>query len=263
MICYGQTFLGNQSLKFWRTNLLVKNGAKSVKAKTKVFLRKEETMPKIRSGKIPRTDQHIFDMIDDEIKAYTIGLIAADGNITKRGGGISITLTKDDRYILDQILTELLDGQGHILESKKTTGKYTVTLQFSGMALKNRLADFGVVPNKGILMDRLSTLIPEEYYHHYLRGLYDGDGICAKSNSRVRVGFCGANKDFVADYQSFFINNLGMARTKLFNTGGCWQCSWAKETDLRVFYDYIYKDATIFLGRKKHKLEKFLHEKKL
>ena len=94
---------------------------------------------------------------------------------------------------------------------------------------------------------------------HYIRGLYDGDGVCAKTNEYLRVGYCAYHKSFTKSYQEFLINTLGLKENKLFNTGNCWDCSWSKREDLEKFYNYIYKDATIFLQRKYDKLKNYLY----
>ena len=55
------------------------------------------------------------------------------------------------------------------------------------------------------------------------------------------------------------VNKLGVKENKLFNTGGCWDCSWGAKKDLIKIYHYLYSDATIFLSRKKDKLYNYLY----
>ena len=175
-------------------------------------------------GIISKINQTIFDNIDTEIKAYTLGLLTSDGNVQNKSSTITICLTNTDGYILEKINEELLSGLGNILVTHKED---------------------------------------EELYHHDIRGLFDGDGVCSYETShkkkKVRIGFCGHNRDFVENYRNFLINKLDMNQTKLFNTGGCWQCSWSSKKDLINFYNYIYKDATIFLGRKKKKISDYVN----
>lgn len=214
------------------------------------------------SGKISKIDQTIFDNIDSEIKAYSLGLIMSDGNVTRDGNTISITLTKDDGYILELINEKLLSNMGNICEVHKEDKRPRQVLQFNGKHIKEALATYGVVPNKSHILYRLPDNIPEEFYYHFLRGLYDGDGVCSyytsHKNRRVRIGYCAANKDFTAAYQDYFVKKLNMSRNKLFDTGGCWQCSWGKEQDLKNFFNYLYQDSTIYLGRKYKKLKDFV-----
>lgn len=214
-------------------------------------------------GIISKINQNIFNEIDTEIKAYTIGLITADGSVSSKDNCISITLTKDDSYLLEIINEKLLDGLGNLIEYHKNDPKPRVVLQFNGKTLKKDLEKFGIIPRKTYKLDKLSTLIPNSLYHHYIRGLYDGDGVCSyytnHKKKKVRIGFCAYNKIFVEDYQNYLVGRLKMSKTKLFNTGNCWQCSWGKEEDLKNFYNYIYKDATVFLGRKKKKLFEYVN----
>lgn len=210
-------------------------------------------------GRVTKVNPFIFDNIDSEIKAYTLGLITADGSVSQKNNNITICLTKEDKYLLDIINNNLLDGLGTIIISHKEDKKPRYVLSFSGKRIKERLKDFNIVPNKSHTLENLSDLIPEEYYHHYIRGLFDGDGVCSYYTShhkikKVRIGYCSYKKEFVENYRDFLNQALNLPKNKLFNTGGCWQCSWAAFDDVQKFTNYIYKDATIFLGRKKKKL---------
>lgn len=225
------------------------------------WLRRQQVL--IRpSGVVSKIDQSIFDVIDSEIKAYTLGLIMSDGNVSSEGNTISITLTQDDSYILEAINEELFSGLANIVISHQADKKPRAILQFNGKHLKEILSLYGIVPAKSHLLSQLPRNIPESLYHHFLRGLYDGDGVCSYYTShkiqKVRIGFCAANQEFVHSYQNYFVLHLDMNRTKLFNTGNCWQCSWGSQKDLKAFFDFIYKDATIYLGRKYKKLKQFL-----
>lgn len=214
------------------------------------------------SGVISRTNQNIFLDIDSEIKAYSLGLITADGSVSKDQRSASITLTEKDGYILEQINEELLNNSGHILITHKEDVNPRKVLQFHGKEICSSLERYNIIPNKTYLLQELSNLIPQEFYHHYIRGLYDGDGVCAKSTVRgiqkIRIGFCGHNKEFVESYRDFLNQELNLPLNKIFNTGGCWQVSWSAIKDLNNFYNYIYKDAHIFLGRKKNKLYNYI-----
>ena len=96
--------------------------------------------------------------------------------------------------------------------------------------------------------------------NHYIRGLFDGDGVASKNGQYIKIGFCAKRKEFVESYQSFLCKTLFMRKNKIFNTGGCFQCSCGTRTDIEKFYNYIYRDATIFLGRKKNKIYTYLNK---
>ena len=213
----------------------------------------------IRScGYQSKIDQTIFSKIDTPEKAYLVGLLTADGSVNK-GGGITICLTESDRYLLDEINTRILDGTGVVFLSHKEEKKPRVVLSFNGKQLCRDLTRFGIVPKKTYSLLSLSSEIPTEFYPDYIRGLYDGDGVCSKSNGAIRIGYCAYNKEFTESYQNYLCEKLGMRKNKLFNTGSCWQCSWAARNDLEKFYHYLYgNNPTLYLVRKEQKLGNFI-----
>lgn len=207
---------------------------------------------------ISKTNQTLFKNITNEIEAYTLGLITSDGNID-RNGTIRIFLTESDKYILEEINSRLLNGTGNLAIDRKQTCKGVARLGFCGKAICKNLAQYNVVPNKSDFLTDI-YILPEGLMHHYIRGLFDGDGVASKSGPYIRVGFCAKRKEFVESYQSFLCETLFMRKNKIFNTGGCFQCSWGAKADVEKFYNYIYKDATIFLGRKKNKIYTYLNK---
>ena len=70
------------------------------------------------SGYVSKTNQSLFKEINNEIEAYTLGLITADGNIDKNGT-IRIFLTESDNYILKKINSKLLNNSGNIATDLK------------------------------------------------------------------------------------------------------------------------------------------------
>lgn len=217
-------------------------------------------VPIRQRGYESKTPQDIFSNITTEIQAYTIGLITADGNISLDERSCGIGLIESDGYVLEQINNELLGGTGHIVLTHQERESPLKTLRFHGKKICSDLKNFDIVPRKTYTLNALNKNIPEHLYHHYIRGLYDGDGVCSLSNHKVRIGFCGHNQSFVEDYREFMNKTLNMPKNKLFNTGNCWQVSWSAKNDLTNFYNYIYKDAHIFLGRKKKKLQDYLEK---
>ena len=215
-----------------------------------------------QSGVPSRTNQSLFSSIKDEYDAYVLGLITSDGSIGK-DYSVSIDLAHGDRDLLEQINKIFLNDSGHIFQYGENTKSHKdnpmVRLRFNGKQICNNLAQYGVVPKKSYLLQHLQ-LFEEPLMQHYLRGLFDGDGVVSQGQQRyLRIGFCSHNRTVVEDYFNYFVSHLGLNRTSLFNTGQCWQCSWAAKDNVQKFYSYIYNDANIYLLRKKEKIEKYLN----
>lgn len=205
-----------------------------------------------------KTDQTLFKEIRNEIEAYSLGLITSDGNVNETYT-ISITLIETDLYLLEKINKDFLNNTGHILHIPKERGNSLNRLSFCGKQICQNLKQYGVIPNKSDFLIKLADNIPKNLMPHYIRGLYDGDGICAWNRPYLRIGYCGKRQEFVRDFQMFLVQELNIKENKLFNTGGCWDCSWGAKIDLEKIYNYLYKDATIFLSRKKNKIYNYLY----
>lgn len=210
------------------------------------------------TGYASRTNQTLFKEINNEIEAYTLGLITSDGNVDKNGT-IRIFLTESDKYILEEVNLRLLNETGNLNIDKKVKGKPVARLGFCGKTICENLAKYGIIPNKSEFLTNI-YMLPENLMPHYIRGLFDGDGVASKNGQSIRIGFCAKRKEFVESYQSFLCETLFMRKNKIFNTGGCFQCSWGARADIEKFYNYTYKDATIFLGRKKNKIYTYLNK---
>ena len=52
-------------------------------------------------------DENFFEKIDTERKAYILGFVYADGNNKSQNSGLSITISYDDKELLEEIKNEL------------------------------------------------------------------------------------------------------------------------------------------------------------
>jgi intein/homing endonuclease len=200
-----------------------------------------------------------FNIIDSELKAYTLGLWFADGCIID-SGSIQITL-KDDDDIIDKIANEFpffnINTNGNALVLRKQD-----TLLAEDFKLH------GALPRKSYENRELLNVpkIKEELIHHFIRGFFDGDGsvfIQKVNNIKLEIGCAGFN----------FISQI----LKILYDNGIFlymRCDPPLEINVRKqnyyiiysssyviskkFAEFIYKDATIFMNRKRILLEKEL-----
>lgn len=117
-----------------------------------------------------------FDVIDSTKKAYLLGLIAADGCVTKHN---YIAFESIDRE-LTEILIDELQYSGEMRIIQPGTYKPHYRINFSSHRLANALSRYGVVTGR---MSTGNYYFPEnlEYLAAYLLGYFDGDG-CAYVN---------------------------------------------------------------------------------
>ena len=99
--------------------------------------------------------------------------------------------------------------------------------------------------------------VPIELIHHFMRGYFDGDGCICISNNQAYFTVIGT-PEFLNGYEYYLLKTLNRTtpnkrkhtkrhheQTEWIVYGGNKQC--------KKIYDYLYKDATIYLDRKKQK----------
>jgi intein/homing endonuclease len=134
------------------------------------------------------TNEKFFDIINDEEKAYFLGLMYADGNNYVRiphSYEVSIKLQEQDKYILEKF-RDLLSPQTNLklIIDKKIKTKYCL-FKINSKILSHQLSELGCVPAKSLILE-FPKFISNNLIHHFIRGYSDGDGsIYSKSPTKT------------------------------------------------------------------------------
>jgi hypothetical protein len=207
----------------------------------------------------------LFTVIDSDFKAYLLGLILSDGNITT-DGNIKIKLCKNDRQLLLDISMRLF-GIESVYEYPYEN---STILKFGSQQVQKDLSVYGCVPNKTYEFFDYPQ-IPEKYNGAFIRGYFDGDGsagIYFYDNAIQRNFYLiSVNTKFLSQAQQIINTNCGLQNDsgciteKKYNDNGaikttipCYCLVYRDIRDLRRIYDFIYSGNTICLNRKKNKL---------
>ena len=121
-----------------------------------------------------RLKENYFSNIDTSNKAYFLGLLFADGNVSKdntREAMIKIQLLNEDRQLLEKFKSEIM-SDGTIMNAKGDT--CALAIRSNQMAMD--LEQFGIIPNKTYETHFLPNNIPSDFLIDFLRGYVDGDG---------------------------------------------------------------------------------------
>jgi hypothetical protein len=216
-------------------------------------------------------NEHFFDVIDAEDKAYFLGLMFADGNnyrSEETGKGhdyqISIKLQEEDKHILDTFV-KIMSSNLELKYSKPKNEKWKNgwLLKFDSKIVSDQLKELGCVPAKSLILKY--PVIPDHLQNHFLRGYFDGDGGVStwekkwKTTTNVNYNlkitsskmFCIAAKQVIQsniDVNMYLFlpkaNNENQITTSL-GIGGNQQ--------VYKLMTWLYKDSTIFLKRKHDK----------
>lgn len=205
-------------------------------------------------------DENYFDEIDSEEKAYWLGFIYADGYIRERKSGKSLEIklaVKDKKHL--ELFREHLKSTHKITECVNE-------VRYKGGISKSEICAIAIYSSKivesikrqGVHSRKTFSItkpnIEEKFMNHFLRGYFDGDGSFSFNSSKyiIKTQIVSASDDF----QIFIIEELKKNEINI-NLYSQIKLQIQNKIDNLKFYNYIYKNATIYLARKKNKYEEF------
>lgn len=146
-------------------------------------------------------NERYFQKIDSFDKAYFLGLMASDGNISPRLTAARIALKEEDSLILEKFRSFLGDDspklKTKIQRYKNGISNPQKSLVLSRKALVKDLMGYGIVPNKS--KDLVMQVDLGDYVVDFLRGVWDGDGSVSERRFKVTT----ASKDFALQLQEW------------------------------------------------------------
>ena len=128
-----------------------------------------------------KVNDYYFSSINSEHKAYWLGFLYADGNISKRKNEITLTLKKSDYKHLQKFIDDLEIQKSvsfYTIKSGKFKGKESCSVGFSSNIMKQDLILYGCTPNKSLTLEFPNKAIfkDPDLIRHFIRGYFDGDG---------------------------------------------------------------------------------------
>lgn len=210
-------------------------------------------VPKPKVPKLPRvvktaiTNHTAFDVLDNEAALYYLGFAYADGDVSKYQ--LRFGLSIKDKSQLGK-LAEFFGSQAKIRTSEISYGRYlseACYIEFTSKYMANRLVKLGIVSRRSHF-DRLKGNIPIGLEHHFIRGYLDGDGCIS---NREKVIFLG-QADILTWIKECLVKYAQASdRVMPYQRKGILEIAWGGRFQFIRVVDYIYKDATIYLERKK------------
>jgi hypothetical protein len=203
-------------------------------------------------------------------RAYAVGLIATDGNLSRKAG--RLTITSNDVDLLSTVRRRL-DLCAPIRPHRGGYGYRCHRLAWSDIRFYNWLLDLGLTPAKSLTLGPLA--IPDNYFADFLRGCIDGDGSVlvytdryhSDKNARyvyerLYVSLVSASPAFVSWIQASAHHLLGVRGAISRTSGGerraIWKVRYAKEESICLLRAIYYAPDVCCLWRKRAVAERFL-----
>lgn len=200
-------------------------------------------------------DEHYFDNVDNQDKAYIAGLLWSDGCNQLKRGTVTIQLQERDKEILEQIKIVSKNERPllkNALSEINQNWQDSITLTWQSHHLSKVLNDYGMVPRKSLVLE-FPNWMDESLYGHFLRGYVDGDGSIYYSENRnvFRVSMVGT-KMFLGVVQDICTKigvKTSMHHKKEYNDI-TFTLTTTSNTGTLQLLNWLYKDANLKLQRK-------------
>ena len=196
-------------------------------------------------------NEEYFKNIDTEEKAYWLGFIASDGCVYKNSNAwrLQINLKGSDIEHLSKLQKAI--GSNYKIAEKIVGTSEVCQLKINSKIICEDLISLGIVERKSLIV-RMPK-IEDNLKRHFIRGYFDGDGNIKNfedKNSRHRYNF-----NIVGGEEMLNSINNAMPCTldlyKLKRVNPIFSLETTSREKLKEIYDFLYKDATVYLERKK------------
>lgn len=194
-------------------------------------------------------NHNYFSDINTENKAYFLGLIFADGNISMNHSSHTIRLTSKDKSILLAFLQDLKSDSIVYREYHKKYKKECFKIRLTSTKMYHDLNNLGCVPVKSLIL-KFPKNLSQDLIPHFIRGYFDGDGTVGiytnKTSTWKRLvsGFAGT-ENFLNGIQE----NLPITNKTLKKSKNLYLLNFSVQDSITL-YNYMYSNAVIFLKRK-------------
>ena len=198
--------------------------------------------------------------------AYAIGLLTADGCLSKDGRHVNLT-SKDE----DQILTfkKCLGIDSKVRIKYSGAGNQAYYLQFSDVLFYRFLLSIGLTPAKSKTLSKLVT--PRKYFIDFLRGYFDGDGTSFsyydpkfEKSFRFYLSFASASPSYVNWLREQLKLTLGVkGYINHYPHNSYLQLKYAKKEAIVISRAMYYRAGVPCLKRKHDKIKESLRVIKL
>lgn len=203
----------------------------------------------VNKQNLTKFDEHIFDEIDNEEKAYWLGFIFADGYISSSSNNFELSLGLKDINHLEKF-SQFMKYNGAIKQDF-----YRCRFSLRNKHLWNTLNNYGCTPKKSLTLKFPNKGIfkSKDLIKHFMRGYFDGDGcITYQKDTNSVNGVCsvlGAS-EFLDEFENILNFQKSITRCKDKRlTGNTTSLSFKRTESIQLMH-YLYDNSSIYLDRK-------------
>lgn len=190
---------------------------------------------------------NFFKLIDNEIKAYFLGIMYSDGSVSENQFYLKL---KDEDVVVK--FKEALECDYPIRHNE--VPYYNYILEISSKEMCNDLIKLGCTPNKTKTINFPN--IDPSLYRHFIRGFMDGDGsiIVGKTKGKCILDFTSASYDFIIQLKEILnsiASHISICKEYKYDV---WHLRCGGK-QVKYILDWLYEDSTVYMNRKYFKYQ--------
>ena len=201
-----------------------------------------------------KLDESFFSK-ENEIMAYVLGFIAADGSISKDSNRIKIGLSTNDKEQLEML--KMLMHMDYPIKDYVSQDNYQISeLTWTCEQHKKDLAKYGVVPKKTYNF-RFPVNLNKKYWPDFIRGYFDGDGCITGIKPEWKI--CSYKRE-ILDFINNYFEEFGISKVNIYKRKNqeLYDIRYQSKESLIKIYKILYYNPNIpCLKRKKIKFESY------
>jgi len=220
-------------------------------------MKKKFNINVIPDGRKYSCNNSVFSVINNEMKAYWLGFLMADGCIRNDRNIVDVTLSEKDKCHLLK-LNKFLESTYKISDRKTTlNGKEFKSCRtyFVSKQIVDDLSKYGCIENKTYKVFNMYLFNDINLDRAYIRGIFDGDGSLStiKNSPRIsKLTFSSHTEDMLLSIISIIEKYMGKLDYKIYKRSqGSYSVQFRMESVRKILF-FMYYNSSIYLDRKYH-----------
>lgn len=195
-------------------------------------------------------NESFFENIDNEINAYWLGFLYADGCVMDNHK-MALLIHKRDTDHMEKFKKDISSTY-----PIRDAGRDRIHMICSSRKICQDLISHGCMPRKTFNLK--FPILREDLIRHFIRGYMDGDGSIFQNNKgECAISFTG-QPEFLYSMNKVFIN-MGISK-KIYHGKGCSELRITKKKDFYKLGHWMYENATVFMDRKQERFMRYIEQ---
>lgn len=211
-------------------------------------------------------DFDFFEKIDNELSAYWLGFMYADGCVLPQNKygeqQFKIAISEKDLELLEKFKSDIKSTYPIRYDNSRENPQVIQSLR--SQKTVDDLKKLGCVENKSLILQfPTENQVPKNFIHHFIRGYFDGDGSISfhtrntkEKKLEYHINIVGTELFIKKLYDYIQMGSIYPDKRK----SNSWYLRINGNRQIEKFYHVLYDDATRYMERKYLRFQELLKQ---